>query len=92
MHTQKIIAQLLSSPRSYSLPKSTTYTVVKSKFLGLQWGCTTGNAQMHKCTGNGLVVPSWSHKREVAGSIPGWVHQNFSPPSSAVTSPTEVIL
>jgi hypothetical protein len=30
------LAQLLSSPRSYSLPKSTTYTVVKSQFLGLQ--------------------------------------------------------
>jgi hypothetical protein len=36
MHTHKILAQLLSSPRSYSLPKSTTYTVVKSQFLGLQ--------------------------------------------------------
>jgi hypothetical protein len=36
MHTQKILAQLLSSPRSYSLPKSTTYTLVKSQFLGLQ--------------------------------------------------------
>jgi hypothetical protein len=36
MHTQKILAELLSSPRSYSLPKSTTYTVVKSQFLGLQ--------------------------------------------------------
>jgi hypothetical protein len=38
MHTQKILARLLSSPRSYSLPKSTTYTVVKSQFLGLQLG------------------------------------------------------
>jgi hypothetical protein len=36
MHTQKILAQLLSSPRSYSLPKYITYTVVKSQFLGLQ--------------------------------------------------------
>jgi hypothetical protein len=36
IHTQKFIAQLLSSPRSYSLPKSSTYTVVKSQFLGLQ--------------------------------------------------------
>jgi hypothetical protein len=36
MRTQKILAQLLSSPRSYSLPKSTSYTVVKSQFLGLQ--------------------------------------------------------
>jgi hypothetical protein len=36
MHTQKLLAQLLSSPRSYSLPKSTTYTVVESQFLGLQ--------------------------------------------------------
>jgi hypothetical protein len=44
------------------------------------------------CTGNGLVVPSSSHKREVAGSIPGWVHKNFSLTSSAVTSPTDVIL
>jgi hypothetical protein len=35
-YTQKILALLLSSPRSYSLPKSTTYTVVKSEFLGLQ--------------------------------------------------------
>jgi hypothetical protein len=45
-----------------------------------------------RCTGNGLVVPSSSHKREVAGSIPGWVHKNFSLPSSAVTSPTDVIV
>jgi hypothetical protein len=36
MPTQKILAQLLSSTRSYSLPKSTTYTVVKSQLLGLQ--------------------------------------------------------
>jgi hypothetical protein len=36
MHTKKILAQLLISPRSYSLPKSTRYTVVKSQFLGLQ--------------------------------------------------------
>jgi hypothetical protein len=35
-YTQKILALLLSSPRSYSLPKFTTYTVVKSQFLGLQ--------------------------------------------------------
>jgi hypothetical protein len=26
MQTQNILAQLLSSPRSYSLPRSTTYT------------------------------------------------------------------
>jgi hypothetical protein len=38
------------------------------------------------------VVPSSSHKREVAGSILGWVHKNFSLPSSAVTSPTDVIV
>jgi hypothetical protein len=36
MHTQKILAQLLCSSRSYSLPKSTTCTVVKSQFMGLQ--------------------------------------------------------
>jgi hypothetical protein len=36
MRTQQILAQLLISPRSYSLPKFTTYTVVKSQFLGLQ--------------------------------------------------------
>jgi hypothetical protein len=36
MHTQQILAQLISSPRSCSLPKSTTYTVVKSQLLGLQ--------------------------------------------------------
>jgi hypothetical protein len=36
MHTRKILAQLLSSLKSYSLPKFTTYTVVKSQFLGLQ--------------------------------------------------------
>jgi hypothetical protein len=36
MRTQKIFAQLLISPRSYSLPKFTTYTVVKSQLLGLQ--------------------------------------------------------
>jgi hypothetical protein len=36
MHTRKILSQLLSSLKSYSLPKSTTYTEVKSQFLGLQ--------------------------------------------------------
>jgi hypothetical protein len=36
MHTQFFFALLLSLPRSYSLPKSTTYTVVKSQFFGLQ--------------------------------------------------------
>jgi hypothetical protein len=36
MHTGKILAQLLSSQKSYSLPKSTTYTVVKSQLLVLQ--------------------------------------------------------
>jgi hypothetical protein len=36
MQTQKILAQLLSSLRSYSLPKSSTYTVLKSQLLGLQ--------------------------------------------------------
>jgi hypothetical protein len=36
MHTRKILAQLLRSLKIYSLPKSTTYTVVKSQFLGLQ--------------------------------------------------------
>jgi hypothetical protein len=36
MHTRKILVQLLGSLKSYSLPKSTTYTVVKSQFLGLQ--------------------------------------------------------
>jgi hypothetical protein len=36
--------------------------------------------QRWECTGNGLVVPSSSHKWEVAGSIPGWVHKKlFSP-------------
>jgi hypothetical protein len=36
MHTRKMLAQLLSSLKSYSLPKSTTYTEVKSQLLGLQ--------------------------------------------------------
>jgi hypothetical protein len=36
MHTRKILAQMLSSLKSYSLPKFTTYTVVKSQFLGPQ--------------------------------------------------------
>jgi hypothetical protein len=36
MHTRKILAQLLSSLKSYGLPKFTTYIVVKSQFLGLQ--------------------------------------------------------
>jgi hypothetical protein len=26
------------------------------------------------CAGSGLVVPYSSHKREIAGSIPGWAH------------------
>jgi hypothetical protein len=33
-----------------------------------------------KCTGNGLVVPSSSHKREVADSIPVWVHKKLLSP------------
>jgi hypothetical protein len=28
----------------------------------------------NKCAGSGLVVPYSSHKREIAGSIPGWAH------------------
>jgi hypothetical protein len=54
--------------------------------------CCSSNIMSFTCTGNGRVVPSLSHKREVAGSIPSWVNKNFSLPSSAVTSPTNVIL
>jgi hypothetical protein len=28
----------------------------------------------HECAGSGLVVPYSSHKREIAGSNPGWAH------------------
>jgi hypothetical protein len=33
MHIQFLLAQFLSSPRSYSLPKSTTYTEEKNTIL-----------------------------------------------------------
>jgi hypothetical protein len=49
--------------------------ILKNRFASA--ATTSQVAESNKrglCAGSGLVVPYSSHKREIAGSIPGWAH------------------
>jgi hypothetical protein len=91
LSTQHFISYIYTT--SPALIPYTSYDTLNTlNYISYTLVPTIHNIHFIQCTGNGIVVPSSSHKQEVAGLIPGWVHKNVYLPSSAVTSPTDVIV